>query len=183
MDEGYEVNSNFKPENLKYHPLNWDDVPESSEAGHSVNLECPGSDFAIRLDGILPECDGNVTDDSDNYTNSWCKLSRVVGSCGQSDLGGDSCSESSWEIVRSQKNESNVEDDAYDLGAEISDAECLGKKLENLDPFGKHEFINDFLNLNVNSPESSSSSDQVIYCAIHHRASSPRFSFWLIFFS
>lgn len=163
MDEGYEVNSNFKPENLKYHPLNWDDVPESSEAGHSVNLECPGSDFAIRLDGILPECDGNVTDDSDNYTNSWCKLSRVVGSCGQSDLGGDSCSESSWEIVRSQKNESNVEDDAYDLGAEISDAECLGKKLENLDPFGKHEFINDFLNLNVNSPESSSSSDQHVF--------------------
>lgn len=43
-----------------------------------------------------------------------------------------------------------MEDDVYDFGVEILDVECLGKKLENLDLFGKYEFINDFLNLNVN---------------------------------
>lgn len=74
MDEGYEVNLNFKLENLKYYLFNWDDVLEFLEVGYFVNLECFGFDFVIRLDGILLECDGNVIDDLDNYINFWCKL-------------------------------------------------------------------------------------------------------------
>ncbi|KAG0576827.1 hypothetical protein KC19_5G110800 [Ceratodon purpureus] len=136
---------------------------------------CKSEDFgpgAANLDGLSLDlinpldCNQFGIEDLGDNNNPTGTLLRThsFGSSWQSDVGNDTSSESSWEVVRSQRNESTLEDETDILGAEFSDAESLDVMLRDLDPFGKRDcspLINDFFSLKMNSATcSGDDSDQ-----------------------
>jgi hypothetical protein len=167
MNESLSIFEDLKPSAT---PQHWN----SEYCGFApANLDGPSLDpLACGQSGI------DDLGDSNNPTGTLLRTNSF-GSSWQSDVGDDTCSESSWEVVRSVKNESNVQDEADVLGAEFSDGDNLDVMLRGLDPFGKCDcspLINEFLSLNMNSATcSADDSDQVI-CHVMSKFAGHNFS-------
>ena len=89
--------------------------------------------------------------DGDKSSSAYLRTPSF-GSDWQSDMGNDTFSETSWDVVQAQTDDAEDENDI--LGAGVSDAESLDLMLRYRDPCGSSDcsnLINEFLNLKSTS--------------------------------